>query len=100
MEHYGPYVNAEVLLDHNDTQLHGVVKGRKWEQDGTLRGKANANPILGTRVYYISFPDGTKKEYAANVIYKSMWAQVDSEGNEYILLDLIIDHKKTSDEME
>ena len=75
-----------MLLDHNDTQLRGVLKGQKRGRYGTLRGKANANPILDTRVYDVSFPNGTEKEYATNAIVDNMWAQADSEGNRYILL--------------
>ena len=60
MEQYDPCVNDEVLLDHNNTELCGIVKVRKQERDGTLRGKANNNPILDTRVYDVSFLYGTK----------------------------------------
>ena len=60
MYQYEPYVNSEVLLDHKDTQIYGVVKGRKQEQGGTLRGKANAKPIVDTFFYDVSFPDRKK----------------------------------------
>ena len=33
VDQYDKYVNAKVLLDHNNTQLCGIVKGRKREQD-------------------------------------------------------------------
>ena len=72
MEKYDPYANAEVFLNHNGTQLCGVVRGRKWEWDGKICGKANANPILDTRVYNVSLPDGTQKDYSANIIASSM----------------------------
>ena len=100
VEQYDLYANVKVFIDHNDTQLCGVVKGQKREWDGTLQIKANINPILDTRVYDVSFPDGNEKEYAFNVVYESMWEQYDCEVNEEILLDLIIDHKETSDSME
>jgi hypothetical protein len=55
---------------------------------------ANANPILETRTYDIEFHDGTLKEYSANLIAKSIFAQVDDEGREYVLLQVMIDHSK------
>ena len=61
MEKYGTYTNDKVLLDHNDTQLLGVAKVRKREQDGTIHGKANDNLMLYTRVNDASFPNGTNK---------------------------------------
>ena len=61
MDQYDTYVNAEVLLEQNDNKLREVVKGQKREQDVTLCGKSNANPILDTCVYDISFPYISKK---------------------------------------
>ena len=73
-----------MLLGHNNTQLREVLKGHKREQDATLCGKANINPILYTCVYDVNLTDGNEKECSANVIYKNRWEQADSEGNEYI----------------
>ena len=100
VEEYDPYVNSKLLLFHKDTQLCGVVKVWKQEQDGTLHGKANAKPILDICVYDVSFPDRTEKEYSDNIIADNIWEQADSEENKYILLDLIIDHKESSDTMK
>ena len=72
----------------------GRVVGRKREHDGSLRGTANQNPILDTRTYNVEFPDGTVNEYSANVIAENMWAQCDSEGNQHLLLDAIIDYRE------
>jgi hypothetical protein len=40
------------------------------------------------------FPDGHMAEYAANVIAECVYSQIDDEGNQYLLLQEIIDHKK------
>ena len=61
VEQYDLYVNAKVLLDHDNAQLVGVVKGRNQERYGTLHIEANSSPILDTRVYDVSFPNGTEK---------------------------------------
>ena len=89
-----------MLPEHKNTQLRGVVKGRKQEWDGKLCGKSNENLILDTCVYNVPFPNVTKKEYYSNAIANSTCPQYDIGVNDYILLDLISDHKKTSDAME
>ena len=50
--------------------------------------------MFDTRQYIIEFPDGAEAEYTANVIAENMYAQCDSEGNQYLLLKGISDHKK------
>ena len=57
-----------------------------------LQGKSNINPILDTRTYEVEFPDGRTAEFSANVISEHMFTQCDPEGNQYLLLDSIIDH--------
>jgi hypothetical protein len=42
----------------------------------------------------LEFTNGTIKQYAANIIAKNMYAQVDDEGNMFQLLDEIMDRKK------
>ena len=39
-------------------------------------------------------------EYTANVIAESMYAQCDTEGNQHLLLDAIIDHRKDGHAVE
>ena len=45
-------------------------------------------------IYDVEFPDGTIKEYAANIIAENMYAQVDPDGHVHGILDSIIDFKK------
>jgi len=52
------------------------------------------NPILDTRVYEVEFPDGTMNDYAANILAEALYAQVHVDGNRYLLLKEINDHKK------
>ena len=42
----------------------------------------------------------SNKEYAANVIAESMYAQVDANGYSHTMLDSIVDYKKSSDAVE
>ena len=91
---YDQYVGAQVSLPIGDKMMTATVRGRKRHSDGTLRGKANANPILDTRTYEVDFPHGEKTEVAANIIALNMYSQCDSEGNQYLLLSGIVDHRK------
>jgi hypothetical protein len=63
----------------------------------TLQGKVNANSMHYTHTYNVLFPDGSKFEYTANMIAKNMWAQADLDGNQYLLLDSITDHRMTNE---
>jgi hypothetical protein len=86
------YVGAEILLPHGGTMARGRVTSRKWDVEGNLKGIANANPILDTPEYTIIFDDGDITKLTANLIAESKYAQCDPDGNEYVLLDSIIDH--------
>jgi hypothetical protein len=91
---YDTYIGAEVELSIGDSVMTGKVKQRKREHDGTVKGTAHSNPILDTRTYEVEFPDGQIAEYSANIIAENMYAQCDTEGNQYLLLKEIVDWKK------
>ena len=92
------YVGAEVNLLIGDKVMSGKVRQRKREADGSLKGTAHPNPILDTRTYEVEFPDGQVAEYSTNVIAENMYTQCDTEGNQYLLLDEIIDWQKDKSE--
>ena len=52
---------------------------------------------MNSIVYDVEFPDGTVKEYSANVIAENMLTQVDSDGFTLTMMDGIIDHKMDTD---
>ena len=93
-EVFDAYLRAEVLLPKGDSLVTGTVVGRKRDMDGNPIGRRNSNPILDSRVYDVQFPDGHVKEFAANVIAECIYSQVDDEGNQYLMLQEIVDHKK------
>ena len=41
----------------------------------------------------VEFVDGSVGQYSANVIAENMFAQCDLDGNQYLLMDAIVDHK-------
>ncbi len=45
-------------------------------------------------MYEVTFPDGHVEEYVANVIAENIYSQVDEEGNQFVMLKEIIDHRK------
>jgi hypothetical protein len=46
-------------------------------------------------VYEVQFQDGHTEEYAVNEIAAAIYAQVNDEGFEHLILDEIIDYRKT-----
>jgi hypothetical protein len=69
------------------------VKGRITSQKRDKDSKANANPILDTCEYTFTFDDGDETILNANLIAEAMFAQCNPDGNHYVLLDSIIDHR-------
>ena len=92
-EYQDGYIGAEVNLPLQGTMVQGKVKERSRTDSGDLFGKANKHPILDTRSYDVEFPDGTTKAYTANVIAENMISQCDMDGNQFRLMESVIDHK-------
>jgi hypothetical protein len=42
----------------------------------------------------VQFPDGHTEEFAANTIAENIFSQVDEEGNQYLLLEEITNHRR------
>jgi hypothetical protein len=92
-EAHDNYVGIELLLPKRGTMSRGCVTTWKRDADGNPKGRANENPILDTREYTVIFKDGDVTELTVNLIAESMYAQCDPDGNQYVLLDSIIDHR-------
>jgi hypothetical protein len=73
--------------------VKGCVSARKHDRNGNPVGLANSNPILDTRSYIIDFDDGDQTELTANLIAELLFSQCDPDGNQYVLLDEIVDHR-------
>ncbi len=73
--------------------MKGRVTSRKRDKDGNPVELANANPILDTREYTFTFDDGDETALNVNLIAEAMYVQCDPDGNQYVLLDSIIDHR-------
>ena len=57
-------------------------------------GRAYATPILDIMMYQGEFAGCEVKELTTNVIAESINAQCDTDGNEHLLLNLLVDHRK------
>ena len=88
------YLNVELIMDvGTGSERKGRVLKRAKGSTGEPIGRAHANPLFDTREYVVEFTDGTTENYFANVIAENMYAQIDSEGQQYQLLNEIVDHR-------
>lgn len=88
------FLDAEVMLPKDGQHLQaGRVIGRSKDANGKTIGLFNANPIINTQVYDVIFPDGSIKQYGANIIAENIFSQVDEYGYRHQLLRNIVSHK-------
>ncbi len=87
-------VNSEVLLPLGYRHELARVLHRKRDSNGMLVGTTHKQPAMDTCVYEVRFPDGCTKELAANTIAEALYAQCNPDGNQYIMLDAIVDFRK------
>ena len=74
-----------------DEMARGQVVAWSHDASGNMMGRAHTNNIFNTRMYQVEFAGGNVTEFTTNVIAKSMYAKCNSDGNEYLLLDMIVD---------
>jgi hypothetical protein len=86
------YVNMELALERQgDGPEFARVTKRLKDKDGRPIGTASDNPILDSRMYEVEYEDGHKIAMAANAIASNLFAQVDQDGQRFVLFDEIID---------
>ncbi|KAL7526810.1 LOW QUALITY PROTEIN: hypothetical protein ACHAXR_003492, partial [Thalassiosira sp. AJA248-18] len=70
-----------------------------WTQarysEGNPIGRANNNPILDSREYFVEFEDGKVAKLTANVIAQSMYEMCDEDGHHIQIMETMIDRRKT-----
>ena len=93
---FDQYLSMEVAIDRGGEhpQLARVTKRLK-DHRGNPIGVSNNNPMLDTRMYEVEFTDGYKQAMSANVIAENMFATVDEEGRRHLLMDSIMDVRKS-----
>jgi hypothetical protein len=95
-EAFDKYLNAQIVTDRGGDLLRGMVKSRKHDSDGKPIGSSNPNPILDSREYLVCFEDWTEVTYTTNLIAECIYSQIDDKGRQLLLMQEIIDHKKSS----
>ncbi len=94
VETYDEMVGAAIEVNRGGEAVRGHVIGRTHDDAGNLVGKHHPNPLVNTSKYSVEYEDGSKEELSSNIIAEAIFAKVDDEGREYLLLDSIIDHKR------
>ena len=87
-------INAEVLLPQGEELQKARVRKRVIGTDGNEIGEYDSNPLLNTLVYEVEFPDGTIRDYGANVIAENLYSQLDPDGYRQQIMDCILEHSK------
>ena len=64
----GLLINSEVLLPQGEAQQMAKLVRQSIDRDGNIIGDLDKTPSLHSLVYDVGFPDGTVKQYDANVI--------------------------------
>eukprot|EP00980_Cylindrotheca_fusiformis_P023568 scaffold10617_cov54-Cylindrotheca_fusiformis.AAC.1 len=86
----------EVAIDRGGEHPQlGKVTKRLKDHRGNPIGTAHSNPILDSRMYEVEYTDGSKQALSANVIAENMFATVDEEGYRHMLMDSIVDVRKS-----
>jgi hypothetical protein len=93
VETYDCYLNAEIIVDRGGEQVRARVAKRLRSDTGELIGRQHSNPLLDTREYECITEDGTTERYTANIIAENIYSQCDTEGNSFLVLQEIADHK-------
>ncbi|KAL7474777.1 hypothetical protein ACHAW6_000733 [Cyclotella cf. meneghiniana] len=95
MKANGKYEDRSTL--HQLTANEHMVLHQKHDLNGVPVGTAHKQPAMDTHVYEVRFQDGCTKELAVNTIAEAFYAQCEPDGNQYIMLDAIMDCRKNSD---
>ena len=86
------YVNYSVMLPRGNTYARRkVIRQKRYSNENSVRRMKN-KPILNTWEYRIEFDDEEVSKVIENVITESMYAECDDSGNEYSIMDLIVDN--------
>jgi hypothetical protein len=100
-EAFDKYIEAEVILPKGDQYLLGTITARKHDIHGNPLGRGNSKPIFDSRVYQVKFPYGHTQEFSTtNTIAHNQYSQLDNEGNQFLLLDKIINYQMSDNAID
>ena len=91
---YDQYIGAWILIPGDGERITGRVTKHVRGEDRNPIGRSDpGRPWNDTRRYQVEMSDGRIEDYAANVIAENLFSQCDEEGNQYMILKDIADHK-------
>lgn len=98
IEELDQYIGAQVVLpsQNGESLVLTKVTGRKRDSSGRQIGASHENPILDTRLYEVTYPDGSTSEYSANIIAENIYDQFDDDHN-FCYFEEIIGHRTTEE---
>ena len=67
----------------------------KRNADDNINRRAHSKAACDTWGCIAEFPDGTEAEYSANIIAENMYVQCDLNGQQYLLLKITVDSKRS-----
>ena len=91
---YNKLISACITLPVSGINQQGQVKRHNRDLDGSNIGKHHPDMSLNTTMYEVQFDNGHTESYAANIIAKNIYEQLDDEGNKFKLIKEIIEHKR------
>ena len=94
------YLKAELVIETKDGPRKGTIVERAKHPDGRKIGHPHQNPIFDTREYFIQFPDESRDRFTANQIAENLYAQCDTEGHQYNLVEEITGHRMTDEALK
>jgi len=86
-------IGATIKIESPSGTTYGKVTRRAMNDQGHKIGNPHKNPLLDTREYDVELTDGTYQRYQANVIAENIFAQVDDDGRETLVLEEICGHR-------
>ena len=66
------FIGCKINFPIEGKMIEGTVSNCKRDSDGFLLSTDNTNPLLDTRIYNVTFPDGSYREYTANLIAEAI----------------------------
>ena len=90
-----PYLTSELAITRVgfDSPQHAKVTKCKKADSGEPIGTAHVNPLLDTRTYIVESLNGHEEAMHANLIAEYVYSQVNTNGERYLLLNKITDHR-------
>ena len=93
---YDQYISELVILPKYYGFSRALVTRQTQGLDRNIIVPRHSNPLLDTCILKVQFQDGSISEYAVNLIAENLYSLTYTGGNEFLLLNDILDHISTN----